>query len=311
MTLPGEVAVSDRSAIRYVRLGYVALNVADLDRSASFYEEMVGLERVAAPAGTALFRCSDRHHDIALYQGEPGLKRFAWEMESEAALAAVRASLEGAGTATRDIPAADLAALGVAAGLRAVEPTTGAAFEFFLAAPAAASAYTPTHTRIERLGHLVLASPVPDDTERFMTDVLNFRVSDRVEGVACFMRCFPNPLHHSFGVGRAGGGEAMLQHVNFMVTEIDDIGRALNRFRRGEVPIVFGPGRHPTSESVFLYFLDPDGLTVEYSYGMEEFPETGDRAPRRFPLAPESVDVWGGRAQRAFGQVGTIERGDG
>ena len=61
---------------------------------------------------------------------------------------------------------------------------------------------------------------------------------------------------------------------------------------------------------MFLYFLDPDGLTVEYSYGMEEFPEAGDRAPRQFPLAPESVDVWGGRAERAFGQVGTIERGD-
>ncbi len=303
--------MSELSAIRYVRLGYVALNVADLDRSAAFYQAMVGLERVDAPAGAALFRCSDRHHDIALYQGEPGLKRFAWEMESGAALAAVRASLHHAGVATRDIPAEDLTALGLEAGLRAVEPTTGATFEFFLAAPAIASAYAPTHTRIERLGHLVLASPIPGDTERFMTDVLNFRVSDRVQGVACFMRCFPNPLHHSFGVGQARGGEAMLQHVNFMVTEIDDIGRALNRFRRGDVPIVFGPGRHPTSESVFLYFLDPDGLTVEYSFGMEEFPEAGDRAPRQFPLVPESVDVWGGRAQRAFGQVGAIERGDG
>lgn len=300
--------MNDLSAIRYVRLGYVALNVADLDRSAAFYEEVVGLERVAAPAGTVLFRCSDRHHDIALYEGQPGLKRFGWEMESAAALAAVRASLEAAGVATRDAPAADLAALGLTAAIRAVEPTTGATFEFFLAAPTTPTAYEPTHTRIERLGHLVLASPTPADTERFMTDVLNFRVSDRVEGVACFMRCFPNPLHHSFGVGQARGGEAMLQHVNFMVTEIDDIGRALNRFRRGDVPIVFGPGRHPTSESVFLYFLDPDGLTIEYSYGMEEFPEAGDRAPRDFPLAPESVDVWGGRAQRAFGQVGTIER---
>ena len=56
-----------------------------------------------------------------------------------------------------------------------------------------------------------------------------------------------------------------------MVSEIDDIGTAINRFKHHDVPIVFGPGRHIASNSVFLYFLDPDGLTLEYSYGMEEF----------------------------------------
>ena len=78
-----------------------------------------------------------------------------------------------------------------------------------------------------------------------------------------------------------------------MVSEIDDIGRGLARFRTNDVPVVFGPGRHPASTSVFLYFLDPDGLTLEYSYGMEEFPELGPRAPRRLELTPLNVDSWG------------------
>lgn len=46
------------------------------------------------------------------------------------------------------------------------------------------------------------------------------------------------------------------------------------------MPVVFGPGRRPASTSVFLYFLDPDGMTLEYSFGMEEFPQIGARAPR-------------------------------
>ena len=58
-----------------------------------------------------------------------------------------------------------------------------------------------------------------------------------------------------------------------MVTDIDDVGGAMNRMKAANVPIVFGPGRHLPSTSIFLYFLDPDGNTTEYSFGMELFEE--------------------------------------
>lgn len=293
--------------IRYARLGYVALNVSDLERSSAFYQTIVGLERVPSSPDCALFRCSERNHDLALYHGGPGVKRIGWQMESDAALKAVRDELAGLGIAITDVAARELDGLAIEGAIRAVEPTTGTVFEFYTSIPQADSPYEPSHTNIARLGHLVLTSPDRPATEKFLLDHLNFRVSDRIEGVVTFMRCFPNPLHHSFGVGKAHGEKAGFQHINFMVTDIDDIGRAANRLQRHDVPIVFGPGRHPTSDSIFLYFLDPDGLTVEYSFGMEEFPEVGDRAPREFPLKHESVDIWGGRAKREFGQVGSIE----
>jgi 2,3-dihydroxy-p-cumate/2,3-dihydroxybenzoate 3,4-dioxygenase len=34
---------------------------------------------------------------------------------------------------------------------------------------------------------------------------------------------------------------------------------------------------------MFLGYLDPDGLTIEYTFGMEEFPEVEPRAPRLLP----------------------------
>ncbi len=118
-------------------------------------------------------------------------------------------------------------------------------------------------------------------TEKFFLNKLNFRASDRIDGAVTFTRCFPNPLHHSLGLSNSDSNR--LHHVNFMVTDMDDIGRALWRMKKNDVPIVFGPGRHPPSESVFLYFLDPDGITVEYSFGMEEFPEVNPREPRLMP----------------------------
>ena len=48
-------------------------------------------------------------------------------------------------------------------------------------------------------------------------------------------------------------------------------------------------------------------MTLEYSFGMEEFPETDPRAPRRLPLALESIDYWGAVPQAEFGKGGTIE----
>jgi 2,3-dihydroxy-p-cumate/2,3-dihydroxybenzoate 3,4-dioxygenase len=163
----------------------------------------------------------------------------------------------------------------------------------------------PTVAKIQRLGHVVLKTPHYAEAVRFFRDVLNFRISDEVHGAITFMRAFPNPLHHSFGIGR--GAKPGLHHVHFMVTEVDDIGRAMWRFQRNQIPVVNGPGRHPPSGSMFYYFLDPDELTIEYSFGMEEFPEVGARKPRILEPGTESLDFWGSPTDPRKSAIGEIE----
>lgn len=291
---------------RYRRLGYVALNVMNLARSRAFYTDLVGLEAAGTAGDEHLFRCTGRHHDVVLHEGPvAGLRRVGWEMESAHDLELVRAHLAVLGLAPVDVPDTERAALGLDAAFRVVEPHTGATFEYFHAMHDAAAAYVPTVARIARLGHVVLQTDSHAATERFFLDALNFRASDRIEGAVTFLRCFPNPLHHSFGL--SNGASRRLHHVNFMVSDIDDIGRAFHRMQKHGVRIVFGPGRHPPSESIFLYFLDPDGMTVEYSFGMEEFPEHSPRAPRLLPKALSSIDYWGSVPAADFAANGVIE----
>lgn len=293
--------------LRYRRLGYLALNVSNLDRSRAFYEDVVGLKPAGDGDGQCLFRCSDKHHDIALVQGdEPGIKRIGWEMESPKALKAIRDHFVGLGLDPVPVSNAEASTLGIHEAFRITDPVFGATMEFFAAMDRATDDYEPTHTKIVRLGHVVLAGPDLKAAEDFFMGEMNFRASDRIEDAVVHMRCFPNPLHHSFGVGRAAAPQ--LHHINFMVTDIDDIGRANVRMKREGVPIVYGPGRHPQSESMFFYFLDPDGMTLEYSFGMEEFPETDARPPRMFPMSVESADHWGGIPEPDFAKVGAIER---
>ena len=299
----------DMTQIRYRRLGYLALNVTDIQRSCDFYETLVGLAPAGQADGYHFFRCSEKHHDIALVEGtSPGLKRAGWEMESPEAWAALRGHFEALGLAPKGISNTEAQALGLGEAFRITDPVMGASLEFYVSMDTAAEPFAPTHTRIERLGQVVLGAPDLQEAERFFVEDMNFRPSDRIENNVVHLRCFPNPLHHSLGIGRSE--RAKLHHVNFMVSDIDDIGRANVRMKQNKVPIVYGPGIHPQSESMFFYFLDPDGITLEYSFGMELFPETDAREPRLFPLAVESADRWGGWPEPGFAGIGEIETED-
>lgn len=102
-------------------------------------------------------------------------------------------------------------------------------------------------------------------------------------------------MHHKialFPAQRVG-----VQHINHQVESIDDVMRAWYRLNERGVRIVFGPGRHPTSGAMFLYFEGPDGMVYEYSTGVRLITaeqETGYQ-PRQFPPVPSSFCMWGSR----------------
>jgi len=60
-----------------------------------------------------------------------------------------------------------------------------------------------------------------------------------------------------------------------------------------QVAIRFGPGRHPTSGAMFLYYEGPDGMTYEYSSGVRNVDENWQ--PRQLPFKDESFCMWGAR----------------
>jgi 2,3-dihydroxy-p-cumate/2,3-dihydroxybenzoate 3,4-dioxygenase len=293
---------------RYARLEYVALNVTNLERSRTFYETLWGLQPAGHGAEGELFlRCGDKHHDVILYPStHAGLKRLGWLLESEREIDRAAAHLATFGVSARDVPAAESAALGVGRSIRAACPITGLVHEFFAAATPAETPFVKTVTAFDRLGHVIIRTPEYEKAVAFYQDAFNMRSSDEFDGRVTFMRCFPNPFHHSFGVAKSERNG--LHHVCFMVPHLDDLGRGFWRLKKNDVPIVFGPGRHPPSTSNFLYVLDPDGMTVEYSYGMEEFPEIDPRPSRVFPLNPDTLDHWGAVMDPRMAAAGDIEQ---
>jgi len=301
-------AVREMSMIRYEKLGFVHLNVTDLSRSRRFYEEVVGLQFIeSGSSGELRFRCSGDRYNVVLHQSTtPGFRALGLMLESDQQFDVLERRLQDRGIAHEEISAEECADRYLARVWRISEPHMQAAFEFYRPLPVGPDAiFEPTVAKIQRIGHVVFGTPHYAESIGFLRETLNFAPSDEVDNIISFFRAFPNPYHHGIGIGRAPRN--LLHHVNFMVTEIDDIGIALNRFKAHDVPVVFGPGRHIASNSVFLYFLDPDGLTLEYSFGMEEFPETDPRGARVLPPVPASIDSWGGQRDARMSATGDVE----
>ena len=294
--------------IRYKKLGYIVLSVTDLEKSEDFYENMVGLQFVERDNETVYLRSSYDHHNMILEQGsEPGLKRVAFELEKASQFQDVFNYLTEKGLNPVELDVKETQKLAQGRTLRFKDPYVGVTYEFYVEMMQLGLPYKSTHgLDIECLLHVVYESPHLDEITDFFVNTLNFKISDFSgrETNFVWLRAFPNPWHHTFAVTK--GPENKLNHLAYKVGTVDDVGIQVNRLKDQNVPILFGPGRHHPSGSIFLYFADPDGMAIEYSQGMEAFPEEGAREPRRLEPSKETIDEWGGTPQPEFGQVGKL-----
>jgi 2,3-dihydroxy-p-cumate/2,3-dihydroxybenzoate 3,4-dioxygenase len=152
---------------------------------------------------------------------------------------------------------------------------------------------------ISEFGHLCLDAPDVHEAYRFWSTRFNARVSDWIGDAACLMRI--DPVHHKLAVFRGDGPG--LCHMNFQVASIDDVFRNWHFLLEHGVEIEMGPGRHPQSTAIFLYFLGPEQFTYEYSFGVRRIEDEADWVPRTFdPSEPGSIDMWLGPTTRPITQ---------
>ncbi len=288
-------------------LGRVELIVTRLARSVDFYVDVVGLDWLGQQADGAQVLAAGANGDLVVLRegAEAGCSLAAWRVDGERHLDALAEHLKEACVPYSRQPESPDDPCAAAGAIRFVEPATGANHAFYVPLPKdSAHDFAETHTHIQRLGHIVFATPQAAQAVEHAQRWMGFRMSDWIVGGTSFLRPARSPYHHGLGIGHAETSH--LHHLNFMVSTIDDIGRALHRFARYGTPVVFGPGRHPVSGSVFLYFLDPDCLTLEYSFGMETFAATDPRTARSWPRVPESIDAWGSPRDPRMGCTGRL-----
>ncbi len=143
------------------------------------------------------------------------------------------------------------------------------------------------------LGHVVLSALDIDASRHFFQDLLGFRLSDIIRmkfGPEMIMdlefyHC--NPRHHTLALVPAPTPKRLL-HFMLQARALDDVGFALDRAERAQVPIVQTLGRHTNDQMVSFYAQTPSGFEVEFGFGGQEVDDETWRVVRH-----DKPSTWG------------------
>jgi 2,3-dihydroxy-p-cumate/2,3-dihydroxybenzoate 3,4-dioxygenase len=282
-------------------VAYVRSGAADLAKAVAFATDIVGLELAASTEdGVAHLRADGRHHCLALVEGQSGVIASGFNVAGIDALEAAETSLERAGFTV---------ARGSAEAARSRRVRAFVGFDDPFGNRIELVCQQETVTRpvafarpagITEFGHLCLDAPDVYDAYEFWSTHFNARVSDWIGDAACLIRI--DPVHHKLAVFKGDGPG--LCHMNFQVATLDDVFRNWHFLVDNGVEIEMGPGRHPQSTAVFVYFQGPEGFTYEYSFGVRRIEDDASWVPRTFdPTEPGSIDMWLGPTRRTTSQA--------
>jgi len=271
--------------IRYTRVG-----VKDMVAAEHFATKLLGLEVGRREPGEVYFRSDSREHTMCYFEGDPTDHTTAFDVLDPDDMDAAAAELSNSGYEVSHGSSEDCARRHVKSMITFKDPT-GNKIELIHRPEASEWPWLPGRAGgITGFDHVGLCS---DDVVRdhdFWTKICSARVSDWI-GDSPLLRI--DEVHHKlalFATDHAG-----IQHINHQVESIDDIMRAYYFLKENQVRIVFGPGRHPTSGAVFLYFEGPDGLVYEYSTGVCKIKDEEAHVPRQFPAQASGFCMWGSK----------------
>jgi catechol 2,3-dioxygenase-like lactoylglutathione lyase family enzyme len=130
------------------------------------------------------------------------------------------------------------------------------------------------------ISHVVWGYLDVDQVRDFYTQRLGFRVTDIQKGIGLYIRCGRSTNHHNMALASADlplfgfSGKFEFHHINFGVTDIDEIMAGKNYLeRRGRDTSGMGLGRHRISSELFLYIKSPLGGEIEYGADCDQMDE--------------------------------------
>jgi 3,4-dihydroxy-9,10-secoandrosta-1,3,5(10)-triene-9,17-dione 4,5-dioxygenase len=257
-------------------VGYLGFAVPDSDAWCAFATSVIGLMPAPAPPrrdDTIYLKGDERQWRIALHQAEQGgLAYVGLELGSQMAFDAARERLGELGVPSTHGTEDEIEARGVRDFVHVVDPS-GVRVELYwgptvdggFVSPAGVPQFVAGELGF---GHYVLLVPDLDQSMAFYRDVLGMKLSDYViigpNMSVQFLRC--TPRHHSVALTAVGPISA-LHHVAFEVTDIDQVGYALERATRAGCPITATLGRHKNDRMLSFYMRSPAGFEVEIGCG--------------------------------------------
>src|SRR5581483_11348562 len=238
------------------RLGHVTLTTPDVARQVDYYGSLFGLRVLAQSPERAVLATGLGIESVVIERGaKAGLGAIGLQIapgtdldEVGRELAQRRIAFETRSDITPGIARALL-----------FRDVYGTPIELFADYTFARPDRRPIGINPIKLGHVARFVDNVQDGERFYTEVLGFRVSDRRTTVSSFMRCGPD--HHTINLFQ--GRQPGLAHIAFEVKDFPELQRACDVIAASGFALDWGPSRHVIGHNIACYHRNPDGLRIE------------------------------------------------
>ncbi len=270
-------------------LGYITISTSDIDRWRHFAFRILGFAEGKGSDASALYlRMDERAARIIVVPGEADrVLTVGWEVRDHAALQRIKAILDGAGVAFKQLSVDEAEARRVEEVITFEDPA-GTTLEVFHGpvldhSPVITPFGAKFVTGDQGLGHIVVPATDPNGLFDFYTDVLGFRsrgafrvpmpkefgpVRVRFLGI--------NERHHSLAICPAAHQrDPGVVHIMVEVDTLDAVGQALDRINAEGVQLSSTLGRHTNDKMVSFYVRAPgdwdlefgtDGMRVDETY---------------------------------------------
>ena len=288
-----------------MHVGHVALQVRDLESSVSHASGTFGLRESLRDGPSAYLTANAKHHEMQLLgTGSPGFDHLGLEVEHPGELDELRDRLIADGARILSERPEEP---GLSEALRCEGPG-GVVFEIYVGMkrePLSISSVLRPFAR--KLGHVNLLSDEKPELERFILEVLGFRVSDRLGDVVTWMRCDPD--HHGIAVAKTTRG-TRLHHYAFELESWSAMGQYADHVARLGQQFIWGPGRHGPGFNQFTYLLDPDGVVAEAYCDLLRIYDEAAYEPIDWSREPRALNLWGPLLPDHWGEHGvpTVKR---
>jgi 2,3-dihydroxy-p-cumate/2,3-dihydroxybenzoate 3,4-dioxygenase len=271
---------------------YVRLGTRDLEGAAHFATDYLGLEVSERGKGTVYFKSDAREHTLCYFEGDPKEQAAGFEIAERDELGQAAAQLEKLGHEVRAGTPEEAEARKVRDFISFKDPSSNRIELVWRPAHSGQRYHGVRDAGITGFSHIGLCTTDVARDEAFWTQVCNARVSDRI-GDAPLLRI--DEVHHTIAMFPAK--HPGIQHINHQVESGDDVMRSFRFLTERQVPMVFGPGRHPSSSAKFLYFEGPDGMVFEYSSGVRSIADELLYRERQLSFDPAGFCEWGSKPE--------------
>ena len=251
-------------------LGYLRLATPDLEAWRRFAGELLGLMQVeGADPDSLYYRIDEFPARLVVSPGaEPAATAVGFEVMHRVELAELADAVRAEGVKVVDGTPEECAERRVSGLVKFLDPGGNPIELYYGPLLEHAGVQTPLVSEFVTgdmgMGHVILSAEDGDAAYDFYTRVLGFiERNTMANGRVVFMGC--NPRHHTLGITRQRGPGRLL-HLMLEVATLDDVGLALDRAHRLEVPMMHSLGKHTNDQMVSFYVWSPENYAIEVGW---------------------------------------------